>query len=584
MKRNKELQISKHLSLPSDAITRRIAWVGTIGSGKSYGAMKFAELLYWLGAQFVVLDPVGGWYGLRLAKDGKSAGISIPIFGGQHGDIPIDASQGALIADLIVDKKISAIIDVSEFEYDTDKARFADAFARRFFFRKKSNKSAVHLFLEEGQEFVPQNIEHGEEKMLHAFNRIWKIGRNYGIGGSIISQRPQEVNKKALNLSECLFAFRTSGTHERKAIEEWIKDKALDLDIANDLPKLNTGEPHIWSPSWLSISHTVKIAERWTFDSTKTPEIGEDSVVKQLTKIDIVKLSEQLKVTVEKAKANDPEELKKRINYLERQLKIPQIDDKKIREIVAAERSKLTKSIQEDFQKQIERIKLDIFPHIHQTMQILSSGLSELKKIKQPKDIQIIAPKPQSIPVHSMQVKAVQKTEAKFVEQPSWTGNVKSGDVKLIDGARRMLIAVCRFADEGLTMQQIKALARITDPSTFSRYKTTLNTEKLWEQRGNKFYPTADGLQYIGNAVGEAPTSTEDMLNIWLPMLIDGARRMLKYLISRNGEFITAEELMAGAEITDPSTYSRYKSTLVGACLVVTNGRMIAANKETLFL
>ena len=130
----------------------------------------------------------------------------------------------------------------------------------------------------------------------------------------------------------------------------------------------------------------------------------------------------------------------------------------------------------------------------------------------------------------------------------------------------------------------IKALARITDPSTFSRYKTTLNTEKLWEQRGNKFYPTADGLQYIGNAVGEAPTSTEDMLNIWLPMLIDGARRMLKYLISRNGEFITAEELMAGAEITDPSTYSRYKSTLVGACLVVTNGRMIAANKETLFL
>ena len=178
MKRNKELQISKHLSLPSDAITRRIAWVGTIGSGKSYGAMKFAELLYWLGAQFVVLDPVGGWYGLRLAKDGKSAGISIPIFGGQHGDIPIDASQGALIADLIVDKKISAIIDVSEFEYDTDKARFADAFARRFFFRKKSNKSAVHLFLEEGQEFVPQNIEHGEEKMLHAFNRIWKIGRN----------------------------------------------------------------------------------------------------------------------------------------------------------------------------------------------------------------------------------------------------------------------------------------------------------------------------------------------------------------------------------------------------------------------
>jgi len=45
---------------------------------------------------------------------------------------------------------------MSQFESDADKARFAQAFADRFFFRKKAAPSAVHLFIEEAQEFVPQ--------------------------------------------------------------------------------------------------------------------------------------------------------------------------------------------------------------------------------------------------------------------------------------------------------------------------------------------------------------------------------------------------------------------------------------------
>jgi len=60
----------------------------------------------------------------------------------------------------------------------------------RFFFRKKQSPSAVHLFLEECQEFIPQNTMRGEEHMLHAFTRLQKLGRNFGVGASLISQRP----------------------------------------------------------------------------------------------------------------------------------------------------------------------------------------------------------------------------------------------------------------------------------------------------------------------------------------------------------------------------------------------------------
>jgi hypothetical protein len=90
-------------------------------------------------------------------------------------------------------------LDVSQFESDADKARFARAFSDRFFFRKKAAPSAVHVFIEECQEFAPQNPQREEAAMLHAFTRLVKIGRNFGIGVSLLSQRPQEVNKKVLS-------------------------------------------------------------------------------------------------------------------------------------------------------------------------------------------------------------------------------------------------------------------------------------------------------------------------------------------------------------------------------------------------
>jgi len=79
-----KLRISDTLSVPVDVTTQALAWLGRRGSGKSYGATKLAELLYDANAQFVGFDPVGIWYGLRLAANGKDKGLDIPIFGGLH--------------------------------------------------------------------------------------------------------------------------------------------------------------------------------------------------------------------------------------------------------------------------------------------------------------------------------------------------------------------------------------------------------------------------------------------------------------------------------------------------------------------
>jgi vacuolar-type H+-ATPase subunit H len=318
-----KLNISKNLVLPSDVITQKNAFMGRTGSGKTYAFGKLAEEMLRLGMQVVILDPVGVHWGLRLAADGKSDGIkTIYVFGGLHGDIPIEPGGGKLIADFIADKHVSAIIDVSQFESDADKTRFATEWAARFFFRYKSKPSPVHLCLEECQEFIPQNSQKGEERMVHAFNRIWKLGRNFGIGGSLISQRPQEVNKKALNQTECFYAFQMTGPHERRAIEDWMKEKGVDTSIADDLPKLEVGTCRIWSPQWLKISKQIKIDQKWTYNASSTPEFGSKPInIKPLEPLEIEKLSEELKSTIEKAKAADPEILKKRIHELEKENK-----------------------------------------------------------------------------------------------------------------------------------------------------------------------------------------------------------------------------------------------------------------------
>jgi hypothetical protein len=271
-----KLKLASDLSLPLEVVTQKLGWIGTTGSGKTYGASKLAELLWDAHAQFVVLDPVGVWYGLRLAKDGKKpSDITIPIFGGLHGDVPLEPTAGAMMADLIVDRALTAILDVSQFESDAQKARFAADFGDRFFFRKKASPSAVHVFIEECQEFVPENHQRGEERMKHVFVRMQKIGRNFGIGTSYITQRPQEVSKKALNLAQTLFVFRTTGTHEREAINRWIKDKSIEgQDIASELPKLKTGAPHVWSPEWLELSDVAHILEKRTFNASAT---GQDT-------------------------------------------------------------------------------------------------------------------------------------------------------------------------------------------------------------------------------------------------------------------------------------------------------------------
>jgi hypothetical protein len=106
----KHLRLAKDLTLPLDAATESFAILGRRGSGKTHTAVVMAEEMLRAGVQVVVIDPLDVWWGLRVSKDGKTAGFSIYVAGGSHADIPLSADAGKVLADAVVDQGLSIVL------------------------------------------------------------------------------------------------------------------------------------------------------------------------------------------------------------------------------------------------------------------------------------------------------------------------------------------------------------------------------------------------------------------------------------------------------------------------------------------
>lgn len=321
-----ELKIAENLSFPLNAVTQTLAQIGRRGAGKTYLATVIAEQMLDARAQVIVLDPVGNWYGLRIAADGHSKGKDIFVIGGEHGDIPLPPEGGARIGQLLAEKRVSAIIDLSGFRQG-ERKRFAADFAEEFFHLKKSQRSAVHVFIEEAQLFIPQMCRPDEARMLGAFENIVRLGRNYGIGTSLISQRPQSVNKEVLSQVECLCVLQVNGTHERKALDAWVQEAGADRSLIGKLPGLARGEGFVWSPAWLRAFKRVKFARKTTYDASATPEVGRTTKAATLSAVDVAALEHDLRDVIASAEKDDPKALKREIAELRKQLaQVPGVD------------------------------------------------------------------------------------------------------------------------------------------------------------------------------------------------------------------------------------------------------------------
>ncbi len=308
----RNLRLGPDLAVPDDAVTQTFLILGKRGSGKTNTAVVLAEEMHRVGAPFVVLDPIGAWWGLKSSFDGAGVGLPVYVFGGQHGDLPLQPTAGELMAQVFIRHRQPMVLDMKGWG-TRDRARFVTAFAK--WLLNHNDRVPSHVFLEEADAFIPQRPYKDEEEMLGAMDRLVRWGRQEGLGSSTVSQRSAKINKDVTTQTEILIAHRTTGPQDRDVVRDWIKYHAGDErmhEILESLATLPDGTAWVWSPEWLGLLRQVAFRRRDTFDSAGTPRLGEKRVQpKELAPVDLNRLRDQLAETIEKAKAEDPRELKK---------------------------------------------------------------------------------------------------------------------------------------------------------------------------------------------------------------------------------------------------------------------------------
>lgn len=315
-----ELRIAPNLTLPPEAVTETFGILAKRGVGKTYAAAVMVEEMIKAGLPAVVIDPIGVWWGLRSSADGNGPGLPVTILGGEHGDLPLESTAGEIVAQLLVDSPSPLVLDLSGMRKG-EARRFMTDFLERLY---HENRAPLHVVLDEADEWAPQKPRRGAERLLGACEDLVRRGRARGLGCTLITQRPAVIHKDVLTQIEVLIALRIIGPQDRAAIDDWIKVHGTTeqrAELLASLAKLPVGTAWFWSPGWLDVFALVQVRQRETFDSSATPKLGDRTPVpRALAEVDLDVLKERMAETIERAQANDPKLLHRRITQLEREL------------------------------------------------------------------------------------------------------------------------------------------------------------------------------------------------------------------------------------------------------------------------
>ena len=370
----KYLRISPKMNLPVDWMTMATVVYGGRGSGKTTLGAVAAEELTKARQRFCAIDLKGDLWGLKSTADGKGEGIPVVIFGGDHADLPLEDGAGKFLGELVAGLEQSVVLDLEHMSKGKQ-VRFLGEFFSALY---DKNREPLLVIADEAQRYAPQKpISPDASICLGAVEDLVKLGRKHGIGVMLLTQRGAGLNKEVSEICDMLVAFRTPGSIDQDRVRDWlgangfIKKGEDPLVGASGLP---TGTALVASahPD-LKVFATVTMRLRETFDSSKTPKVGERRrEPKRLAQPEIDGLRVQMAAAIERKKADDPKELRKKIAELEQEIK-------KVRDAVA---STISSALREHTPKAIEKsvVKTEQIARLERTGQHFNNVAIDIKK------------------------------------------------------------------------------------------------------------------------------------------------------------------------------------------------------------
>ena len=510
------LKIATDFTLPNDAVTQTFAVLAKRGVGKSYLASVMAEEMLDAGQPIVAVDPTGAWYGLK-------SGYPIVVFGGDHADLPLHESGGETVAAAIVEGRFPAIIDLSLFS-KAKSVQFMTGFAESLY---RLNREALHLFVDEADDLVPQRTQANEARLVGAMEDIVKRGRKKGIGCTLITQRPADLAKQVLTQCEVLVALRLVHPLDIKAVMEWVKVKA-DTEVAAEmvktLPDMPVGEAWFWSPGWGDFHRRVKVRKRHTFDSGATPKPGEATKAPPKMKpVDLASLGERIKAAEEQKKANDPATLKAELARLKRELAS--------KPTAAADPARLEAEYRrgiEDERRRWGRGLNGTPAELVKVGAMIGKAVESLRSLMGEGPANAVIVKPV----------AVERPQATPVGRPP---RAATGPGEALPKGEKAILTACAQYPAGADKTQLTILTGYKRSSR-DAYLQRLREKGFVETSGDAVTATEAGIAALGSGFEPLPTG-DALREHWLGRLPEGERKILAVLIDRFPTAVAREEL-----------------------------------------
>lgn len=323
-----KLRVSDSLVLSADYVVSTAGCFASKGMGKSHLGQVSAEEMLENGQVIVAIDPTDVWWGLRASADGKSDGYPVVVIGGDHGDLPLEPGGAVQLAEAVVSERFSCVICTDGLS-DMAEARFVREFLDTIY---RKNRKPLHIFVDEADIFAPQKpFDPEDARCIRAMSHIVRRGRKKGIGTTLITQRPAELNASVRSQVEMLFVLGMLNNLDIEAVEKWMRlrkkkrgvNAAFELqeEMIESLDSLQRGDAWAWAPR-LGIHKRFRARAKRTFDSGATPKPGQKKIKapKKLAQVDLQRLGQAMAAAVQRKKDNDPIELKKQLTTLRKEM------------------------------------------------------------------------------------------------------------------------------------------------------------------------------------------------------------------------------------------------------------------------
>lgn len=542
----RELEIGPDLRLPLSWMTMATVVYGNRGTGKSTLGRVFAEEIVNHSQRFCAIDIAGAFWGLKASASGTDTGLPIVIFGGEHADVPLETGAGAKVAEIVASISQSVVLDF-ELMSKGKQISFLGEFLERLY---HINRDPLLLLMDEAQRYAPQKpMSVDANRTLGATEDIVKLGRKHGLGPVVFTQRGSGLNKEVSELADVLVAFRSPGVLDRQRIKEWLEANATaeqQKEVLSKLSGLPTGTAIVASnhPD-LPIFGTFQIRRTLTFDSSATPKPGQRRVEpKVLAQADIEALKTEMAEAIDRAKAEDPKELRKLVAELRSEL--------------AGQELAIRRMAEEQAQVVATEIKLvpvisdDAYAKIAELAEILDAITDQLDPVgvAQPVGRRVESPKVAgSIPAPDTKPDPIQLF-------PPDSGVSVSYELSRSEQAILGVLGV----QDGLTLKQLAFKTGYSAKSSgFGIAISNLRKLGLIEP-GQPYRITAKGIENVPADIELPPPPGPGLVDYWMRKLAPAEQKLLRVMVEAHPEQLNM------AEIAERAGYS-VKSSGLGVAM-----------------